>query len=68
MSSDNPNYVQDYDIHYVLVEVVGVESQEAAYRAIDNLTNAEQEFSSIDVKTVSSVKVDQAGTPVIYFP
>jgi hypothetical protein len=68
MATDNPNYVRDYDIHYVLVEVVGVESQEAAYRAVDNLTNAEQEFNSIDVKTVSSVKVDQAGQPVIYFP
>lgn len=55
----------DEDTLYVLVAVVGVESEPAAVAAIENLSNAGQGF--VVLETV----IDDGGTPdepVIYFP
>ena len=57
----------DNDIIYVLVAVYGAEDETAAEAAIDNLTNDEQVFTSIQTKVVEPPEQFD-DEPVIYFP
>jgi len=53
---------------FVLVAVQGVESEEAAYAAIHNLSNDEQDFYVTTSKEYDDGWLEEAGDPVIYLP
>ena len=53
---------------FVLVAVQGVEGEEAAVAAIQNLSNNEQDFFCTTSKEYEDDLLEQAGDPVIYLP
>jgi len=53
---------------FVLVAVQGVEGEEAAVAAIQNLSNDEQDFFCTTSKEYDDETLEQAGDPVIYLP
>jgi hypothetical protein len=53
---------------FVLVAVTGVEDEVAAEAAIQNLSNADQDFWVTTTKEYDDDLLEQAGDPVIYLP
>jgi hypothetical protein len=53
---------------FVLVAVNGVEDEAAAESAIQNLSNAEQDFFVTMTREYDDELLEQAGNPVIYLP
>jgi hypothetical protein len=53
---------------FVLVAVNGVEDEAAAEAAIQNLSNAEQDFFVTMTREYDDELLEQAGDPVIYLP
>ncbi len=56
------------NIIYVMVAVEGVEDEDAAATAVENLTNSDQLFTALETKTVNLDEEDIDMGPVIYFP